>query len=233
MNQIQKTSKEIEIAVKPKNVGGLLISPDIQACYDAADRIALLQEQLDFLALQPVQVSQFPERDTSKPEEEQGMFHKFNVQRVDGSDKEGGRHHGCAYWVIDLDHDKHATAALRAYAIDCKKTHPELSKDLIARFGESVQASAEPIAYLYHDGEDKYSIPKAILGSITFSQERCFGLKNEVELFANSINFEVLKKRFAELEKCLSLAISQNTHDMLLTGDEIRRCEKVLKGGAA
>lgn len=86
-----------------------------------------------------------PERDTSKPVERQGLFHKFNVQRVDGSDKEGGKHHGCAYFVLDLDHDQHAAAALRAYAHSCKNTHPELSADLVERYG--VEPVQEPVGY--------------------------------------------------------------------------------------
>ena len=77
----------------------------------------------------------FPERDQTKPAEQQGIFRKFVVQRVDGSDQPGGKHHGCEYFVLDMVHDKHAADALRAYAESCRHSHPELSTDLIARFG--------------------------------------------------------------------------------------------------
>lgn len=82
---------------------------------------------------EPVATS-FPERDTTKPAEQQGVFRKFIVQRVDGSDQPGGKHHGCEYFVLDMQHDPHAPAALRAYAQSCEQTHPQLSRDLLERF---------------------------------------------------------------------------------------------------
>ena len=84
------------------------------------------------------QASAFPERDTSKTAEQQGMFRKFDVRRVDGSDAPGGKHHGCRYFVLDLDHDVHAQAAMTAYGISCAETHPELSADILE--GDSTQA---------------------------------------------------------------------------------------------
>lgn len=78
--------------------------------------------------------SSLPERDLSKPAEQQGLFRKFEVCRVDGSDGPGGKHEGCEYFVLDMDHDKHAPAALIAYASACADTHPQLSADLLARF---------------------------------------------------------------------------------------------------
>lgn len=82
----------------------------------------------------------FPPRDLTKPAEQQGMFSKFHVERVDGSSAKGGKHHGCRYWVLDLDHDKHAPAAMRGYAEDCKETHPILSAEIFAEFGMQSQA---------------------------------------------------------------------------------------------
>ena len=81
----------------------------------------------------------FPPRDLTKPAEQQGMFSKFHVERVDGSSAKGGKHHGCRYWVLDLDHDKHAPAAMRGYAEDCKETHPVLSAEIFAEFGMQSQ----------------------------------------------------------------------------------------------
>ena len=73
-------------------------------------------------------------RDSSKPAEEQGVFHKFDVRRVDGSDQPGGKHHGCRYFVLDLDHDPHAAAAMAAYAKSCRATHPALSDELSVEY---------------------------------------------------------------------------------------------------
>lgn len=80
-----------------------------------------------------------PERDTSKPAEQQGVFRKFDVRRVDGSDAPGGKHHGCRYFVLDIDHDEFVPAALRAYAEKCAPTHPHLAAELVAEFGASQQ----------------------------------------------------------------------------------------------
>lgn len=75
-----------------------------------------------------------PERDPSRPADQQGLFNKFEVYRTDRTDVIGGKHHKCDYFVLDLTHDKHAPAALLAYAESCKATHPHLSADLLARF---------------------------------------------------------------------------------------------------
>lgn len=77
---------------------------------------------------------QFKERDNSKPAEQQGLFRKFQVYRADGSSQPGGKHYDCRYFVLDVDHDPHAPAALRAYAESCKETHPALAADLLAEF---------------------------------------------------------------------------------------------------
>lgn len=61
---------------------------------------------------------------------EQGLFRKFDVRRVDGSDAPGGKHHGCRYFVLDVDHDPHAVPALVAYADACEATHPQLAQDI-------------------------------------------------------------------------------------------------------
>lgn len=71
-----------------------------------------------------------PERDATRPAEQQGLFRKFDIRRVDGSDAPGGKHHGCRYFVLDVEHDPHSVPALIAYAAACEATHPQLAKDL-------------------------------------------------------------------------------------------------------
>lgn len=61
---------------------------------------------------------------------EKGLYEKFTVTRNDGSSAAGKKHHNCRYFVLDLDHDPHAVAALKAYAKSCKDSNPQLSKDL-------------------------------------------------------------------------------------------------------
>ena len=58
-----------------------------------------------------------------------GIYHKFNVERVDGSSQPGMKHSGCKYFVLDLTHDKHAPAAMAAYADSCREKYPALADD--------------------------------------------------------------------------------------------------------
>lgn len=59
-----------------------------------------------------------------------GLYRKFDVRRTDGSDAPGQKHDGCAYFVLDLTHDEHAVAAIRAYARSCATEFPMLAADL-------------------------------------------------------------------------------------------------------
>lgn len=94
----------------------------------------------------------FPERDQSRPAEQQGMFEKFRVQRLDGSDCGGGKHYGCRYFVLDLTHDQHAPAAMHAYAGSCAVSHPQLAADIFAEFGAPTKAAEGSIA-----GDDRFN----------------------------------------------------------------------------
>lgn len=62
---------------------------------------------------------------------DRGLYRKYEVNRTDGRDGPGEKHHGCAYFVLDLDHDPHALPALVAYAKSCHTEYPELRRDLI------------------------------------------------------------------------------------------------------
>ena len=70
-----------------------------------------------------------------------GLYDKFTVERVDGSDAwegiRGGpplKHHGCEYFVLDLDHDPHAKPALIAYALSAEADgYAKLAADLRAK----------------------------------------------------------------------------------------------------
>lgn len=63
------------------------------------------------------------------------IYHKFNVSRTDGTDQPGGKHDGCAYFVLDLTHDPAAKHAVLAYADAVEATHPVLAADIRARYG--------------------------------------------------------------------------------------------------
>ena len=96
-----------------------------------------------------------------KDDTERGLYQKFKIERVDGSSEPDRRHYGCRYFVLDLDHDPHAVAALRTYAVACRRSHPHLSDDLIRVIDEIVVGRTPgnvPLAW-----EDPSSTPLADL----------------------------------------------------------------------
>lgn len=63
-------------------------------------------------------------------DKEQGLYNKYTVRRSDGTSEAGEKHEHCSYFVIDLNHDKYAKAALLAYAEACAEEFPLLAEDL-------------------------------------------------------------------------------------------------------
>lgn len=112
----------------------------------------------------------FPERDQSKPAEEQGIFKKFEVRRTDGSDAKNGKHHRCRYFVLDMDHDKHAEPALAAYAASVAASHPKLAAQLGAEFGTAravnfFRPADRPLAQWQDAGDDNFEAFRAKFGT--------------------------------------------------------------------
>lgn len=65
------------------------------------------------------------------PEKLRGVYDKFyGIRRTDGRDIAGKKHYGCYYFVLDTRHDKHALAALEAYAESCGEEYPALAIDI-------------------------------------------------------------------------------------------------------
>lgn len=61
-----------------------------------------------------------------------GIYQKFIVTRTDGKSAPGEKHADCEYFVLDIHHDKHAKAALLAYAKSCRSEYPLLAHDVRA-----------------------------------------------------------------------------------------------------
>lgn len=74
-----------------------------------------------------------------------GIYGKFTIERTDGRSSPGEKHHGCAYFVLDLGHDPFAIPALRAYAAACKWRFPALSADLLATVGISTWGEPDTV----------------------------------------------------------------------------------------
>lgn len=74
---------------------------------------------------------------------DKGLFNKFHVHRVDGRDAAGEKHDGCEYFVLDLNHDAHALAAIAAYAASCQHEFPVLSLDLREKLAKVEEARNE------------------------------------------------------------------------------------------
>lgn len=58
---------------------------------------------------------------------ERGIYGKYHVERIGGTP---GKHDDCFYYVLDIQHDVHATPAIKAYADSCREEFPELARDL-------------------------------------------------------------------------------------------------------
>lgn len=141
------------MTIVPETASAAMLRPfyacppeELQVAWQAALLIAQKQARVAAPAApgQSGEVSAFPERDASRRAEAQGLFRKFDVCRVDGSSAPGGKHHGCEYFVLDIDHDPHAPAALMAYAQVCAETHPQLSADLVRRYGSATVPAEVP-----------------------------------------------------------------------------------------
>lgn len=63
-------------------------------------------------------------------DQERGFYEKFTVIRKDGQSAPRQKHYLCRYFVLDLDHDEFAAAALTAYAKACEAKFPALAADL-------------------------------------------------------------------------------------------------------
>jgi hypothetical protein len=66
-----------------------------------------------------------------------GIYHKYYLSRTDGKDGPGQKHEFCEYYVLDLDHDVYALAALSAYANACAVEYPKLSAELMAKVNKA------------------------------------------------------------------------------------------------
>lgn len=72
-----------------------------------------------------------------------GFFPKFTVKRTDNEDAPGGKHELDEYFVLNLTKDKHAIAAIGAYALSCKETRSALSADLLGKVQQHYEAKNE------------------------------------------------------------------------------------------
>lgn len=115
---------------------------------DPADRQQCVVDKIDsLLAAEPAQTAEpaAPRRCGHRSPGEcsiachtpdvRGLHEKFTVRRTDGRDAPGQKHHGCDYFVLDLNHDEGAPAAIRAYASAVEQTRPQLASDLRSKFG--------------------------------------------------------------------------------------------------
>ena len=85
---------------------------------------------------EPVPVKREPLPESSElPDEQQGLYRKYMVHRVDRLDlKVTDKHFNCEYFVLDVTHDPFAIAALAAYAHACEEKYPILAADIRSRY---------------------------------------------------------------------------------------------------
>mgnify|MGYP001609186171 FL=1 len=61
------------------------------------------------------------------PDRRRGLYGKYRVARLNDPAR---KHGSCAYYVLDLQHDRFAAQALSAYAVACEAEYPLLADDL-------------------------------------------------------------------------------------------------------
>jgi hypothetical protein len=116
------------------------VSQDVDSSAFAADMCQFVALHTPIFS-QPAQ----PTGPATRPEKTKtGVFNKFNVSRVDGTDCDGGKHESCSYFVLDIEHDKFAKAALRAYADACQPELPILAADMRTIYGLTTTQPSMP-----------------------------------------------------------------------------------------
>lgn len=100
-----------------------------------------------------------------------GLYHKFHVERTDGSSAPGGKHERCDYFVLDMTHDKHAASALRAYAESCKNEYPALAADLIGKATAMTHPDLAALEALARADMLRAANPDAILRLVAYVRE--------------------------------------------------------------
>lgn len=118
-----------------------------------------------------------PQADPSQEggKDQRGVFNKYRVERLDGKSAPGRKHDGCAYFVLDIDHDPHALPALLAYADSCEEEIPLLARDLrkaaeMRAFGLESRAVME-----LKDGVRRDPSQEGESGEAKWLCERCMG----------------------------------------------------------
>jgi hypothetical protein len=84
-----------------------------------------------------------------------GIYAKFKVERLDGRDQPGEKHHQCSYFVLDISCDPHALAAVKAYGESCAEDYPMLSADLLRHAEVMAERFAEKTEPEKTDDENK------------------------------------------------------------------------------
>jgi hypothetical protein len=59
-----------------------------------------------------------------------GLENRYHVQRTDGRDTPGQKHHGCKLFILDVRHDVFARLAMQKYMEACKDEYPVLATHL-------------------------------------------------------------------------------------------------------
>lgn len=75
-----------------------------------------------------------------------GLYDKFRVERADGANEPGRKHHGCQYFPLDLTHDRHAVPAILAYARSCEAENPTLAGELRQKVQEVTKSDVVHLA---------------------------------------------------------------------------------------
>jgi hypothetical protein len=95
-------------------------------------------------------------KEAATPDRERGIYPKYMISRLDGSSEPGKKHEKCRYFVLDLDHDPHATPALFSYATSARADgYEQLAGELFAQIQPYLQRLEDHAKQLLLDDIDQ------------------------------------------------------------------------------
>lgn len=118
------------IHVYPANTNGQFLTPEDFRGLTLAESVANKLANLYFLKTEDRNGADVIRACGIQNDQAKGIVNKYTVIRNDGSDK----HKDCEYFVLDMNHDKYAKPAIRAYYEACLEEFPLLSYELRTRY---------------------------------------------------------------------------------------------------
>lgn len=137
-------------------------------------------------------------------ERRRGLYQKYRVTRVDGTDAPGEKHSRCQYIVLDATHDRNAPPAIQAYADAVRADgYHALADDLDSlSFEASARLRPEPSAREWMDAEHAVRIRDAV-AALNKAIESADSAGLEVQVDTHQMDLISRTSRTVHLSACV------------------------------